>query len=128
MFNLYKIVKNVLILFFISISFVNISSGEESIIFTDKYVDFYGYSNNLKKGDIIKVFDLDGVLCGKFQVKDDGKYGLMHVYGDDLTSDDDEGPGAGDKLIFLLNDEDIKPKNTNEIIWTNNGDTIRIDL
>jgi len=107
---------------------INASAGT-SITITDRNIDIYGYANNLKIGDIIKVYDTDNVLCGMFEVTKDGQYGVLHIYGDDMTSPDrDEGPAPGDALSIFVNDDQVSPTNVDELIWTKNGDLIQVDF
>ena len=102
-------------------------SGE--INSTDIYTDFFGYCEQLEVGDIITAFDSDGVLCGKFEVKEIGKYGFMHVYGDDITSPNlDEGPVEGDILTFYVNDIKATVLNQRYVVWTTKSEKQRVDF
>ncbi|OIO67278.1 MAG: hypothetical protein CO186_09150 [Zetaproteobacteria bacterium CG_4_9_14_3_um_filter_49_83] len=54
-------------------------------------------------GDEVAVFDPQGVLCGLFLITAAGQYGILHVYGDDITTlTIDEGAIAGDVLSFRI--------------------------
>ena len=58
-------------------------------------------------GDEIGVFDNNNVLCAHFWITHPGKYGIIHVYGDDpLTEDVDEGATEGETLTFKIWDKD----------------------
>lgn len=79
------------------------------IIPTPDWVDFYGdqvtfNQKDVRKGDIITALDPNGILCGSFTVAEPGKFGLMHVYGDDAFTSVDEGAEEGDTLKFFIND------------------------
>lgn len=103
--------------------------SENRIIYTDKSMDFYGYCEELKVGDVITAYDPDGILCGEFTVTKDGQYGIMHVYGDDVFSDNvDEGAVSGDIITFHINGMAAFPVNTYRQIWTKDGDSIRLDF
>ncbi|HEX9860226.1 MAG TPA: hypothetical protein VGB23_03415, partial [Nitrospirota bacterium] len=54
-------------------------------------MDFYGSIEGAKAGNELAVYDKSGVLCGRFELTKDGKYGFVHVYGDDKTTTVDEG-------------------------------------
>ncbi|NOY69714.1 MAG: hypothetical protein GXP53_09565 [Deltaproteobacteria bacterium] len=80
-------------------------------------MDFYGFIASARPGDIVTVQDADGVVCGAFAVKTDGRYGFVHVYGDDPTTVADEGATRGDKLTFLLNGKPLP----GDVIWSGDG-------
>ena len=102
---------------------------DDQIHYTNTAIEIYGYSDKLLKGDILSVYDSDDVLCGEFKVMVNGQYGLMSVYGDDsLSKDIDEGAIRGDKLTMYLNGEMLLPGNMNDIVWTENGDRVRVDF
>ena len=103
--------------------------SQEKVKFTDKFVDFYGYGDMFKKGDVLKVYDPDGILCGEFVIAEEGQYGIIHVYGDDRTSSGtDEGAKAGDPLYFYLNDEEIIPKDSEKAVWSSDGASVQMDF
>lgn len=83
-------------------------------------MDLYGYIDGIEPGDLITVMDPDGIVCGIFEVKKDGQYGFVHVYGDDPTTDMDEGAQHGDILTFQLNGNPLEGP---EVIWI--GDSFR---
>ncbi len=74
---------------------------------TNTWCDFYGNATVLgapvEPGDEILVYDPQGVLCGRFVVHTPGRYGYLHVYGDDPTTPEDEGATEGDTLRFRIN-------------------------
>jgi hypothetical protein len=73
---------------------------------TPWWCDFWCYQPTLLlKGDIIHVFDSDGVLCGETQVNDEGAF-LVHVFGDDGSTDiKDEGAETGEEMHFTVNNQ-----------------------
>jgi len=102
---------------------------EDNITFTNVAVDIYGYSEQFVQGDRIRVYDETDILCGQFDIQKDGQFGLMSVYGDDILSKDiDEGAKPGDVLSFYLNGVKISPTNMDTVVWTQNGDRIRVDF
>ncbi len=96
--------------------------GTFEIAITDQIAHYYG-NVNANKDDVITVKDVDDITCGAFVIKEDGKYGLINVYGDDpITKDIDEGAKDGEAIRFFLNDELVK-----QTIW-NKGQIIELDL
>ena len=95
---------------------------------TDKNVDFYGYSEMLKVGDVVDAYDPAGTLCGSFTVDTAGRYGIMHVYGDDLTTPGGKGAKPGDPITFSVNGSRVVPKNPAAAVWTSDGDSIQVDF
>ncbi|MFQ5606473.1 MAG: hypothetical protein ACE5GA_00895, partial [Candidatus Zixiibacteriota bacterium] len=84
----------------------------EEVIPTNVWNDFYGRSAQFNGaptpvGSRVEAFDADGVLCGRFVVKDAGQYGFIQTYGDDnRTPLVDEGADVGDPIHFTLNGRD----------------------
>ena len=127
MFNLRKLSGYFLVVFMLA-GFNCLAIGED-VIPTDKNVDFYGYCKSLKQSDVVTVYDPDGVLCGKFVVETEGQYGVIHVYGDDVTTSDiDEGASSGDVLSFYVNDTVAIPLNEESVIWTSDGHSKQLDF
>ncbi len=129
--KMHSIIKKIGIFFSICVALTICASltwAEPEIVFTHRSADFFGYSETLKKGDVITVYDPDGVFCGKCVVKEDGRYGFLHVYGDDPTTTDiDEGANTGDTIIFFVNDVQTVPKAGQKAVWTEHG-SVRIDF
>ncbi len=75
---------------------------------------------DLKPGAVIRVFDPQGILCGKATVKANGSYGFLLVYRDDPYTAADEGAVPGDELQFSINGEPVEA--ASEVSWTANGD------
>ncbi len=92
------------------------------------YITVWGYGE-LEEGDVVAVYDRDGVLCGRFKVETAGIYGQMAVYGDYApTGETDEGAERGEELIIKVNGEEIIPR-LGGLIWEGgDGRVIRLDL
>jgi len=57
-------------------------------------------------GSLVDIYDQDGVLCARDTIAESpgaGKYGNISVLGDDLKTEEDEGPLVDQTLIFELN-------------------------
>jgi len=79
----------------------NVPSDTESVWF---YGDNFTIDDEKAEiGDEIGVFDDDGILCGRFIIKEEkGEYGI-EVYADNpATTDQDEGALAGEELTFKV--------------------------
>lgn len=96
-----------------------VQDARKNIVATPFSMDFYGYIENLKAGDVIEVTDPDGTICGVFLANKDGQYGFLHVYGDDPSTIEDEGAVLGDVLGFRLNGDLL---NGPEVFWTGDGE------
>jgi len=55
-------------------------------------------------GTNITAYDPDGVLCGSFQVVNEGYFGLLSCNGDDVSTAADEGASDGENITFYIND------------------------
>lgn len=78
------------------------------VVTTNQFADVYGQSSTLDGqplpvGACVLAYDPDGILCGAFRVTTAGSYGLMHIYGDDPGTPQDEGAQAGDVIRFTVN-------------------------
>ena len=106
--------------------------GEEEIKPTNQWINVYCGAPQLNgeplmPGDTIRAYDPDGVLCGMDVVRNDGKYGLMPIYHDDMYSEDiDEGCETGDTVQFTINGEEVYTDPF--VIWTANGDNFETCL
>lgn len=69
-------------------------------------------------GTQIKAYDPDGILCGIFEINNQGFYGYLHVYGDDPFTDIDEGAEVGDTITFYINNHLAETENVN--VWEGN--------
>lgn len=118
----------VVLLLTASIGFAGASDRAGGVRPTPYSMDFYGYIQDAAVGDTLTVLDPDGTICGEFVVKKPGKYGFVHVYGDDRSTDVDEGGSAGDKLRFELNGKPLTPVSGEEIYWTGDRQKQQVDL
>jgi len=118
----------VLLFLVAGIGFSAQSDGVGGVRPTPLSMDFYGHIDGASIGDRLTVLDPDGTLCGEFVVKKPGQYGFLHVYGDDLTTDVDEGATSGDELRFELNGNPLKPLPDEEIRWTGDGERRQVDF
>ncbi len=98
---------------------------------TNTWGNFYGLAASVDGepvpvGALVQVFDTDRVPCGAGMVTEPGQYGLLACYGDDSTTDEDEGASPGDVLTFTINGQ---PATVNrEAVWTAHGDLIEVNL
>ncbi|MFQ6091784.1 MAG: FlgD immunoglobulin-like domain containing protein, partial [bacterium] len=106
--------------------------GDSTFTFipTPRWVDFYGQAvlggEPAREGDVVTVYDPDGVQCGGMVIHTEGWYGLMPVYGDDETSPEvDQGAKVGDRLTFYINGQKA---HTTEPIWVGDGQMVRVHL
>ena len=81
-----------------------------------------------KVGDAVSVYDADGVLAGEFVITKEGMYGAVPVYGDDVTSKQDEGASSGDQLFFRVNGQPAEIIGSGSAVWTSDKDVLRVDL
>jgi hypothetical protein len=79
-------------------------------------------------GSVVDAFDPDGVLAGRFTVKQDGIYGLMAIYMDDPLTTVDEGASIGDALRFEINGHPAEVVGPDSPVWTGNGGLLQLDL
>jgi len=61
-----------------------------------------------KIGDEVAFVDSDGVYCGVYSIKKAGIYGFVHVYGDDPTTQIDEGARSGEEIKIIIWDSQLK--------------------
>jgi len=103
------------------------ASGEVSP--TPTSVDLYGMALGLplNPGDTVSVVTEGGVLCGFFQVTKPGFYGLLHVYGDDPTTPEQDGALPGERLILKVNGARVTPQGTAPV-WTRDGDRLQVNF
>jgi len=122
----------VLIVTVVALALVCQAAEELKVIPTPTGVDFFGkaYVNGtpVKIGDVITAYDPQGILCGKFVVKKPGLFGYLCVYGDDPTTDVDEGALPGDTISFKINGKPARVDCPEKAIWTKNNDRFEINL
>ena len=102
--------------------------ADQTIAFTSRSVDFWGYMPGLQVGDIVTAYDPDGVLCGSVTVNHEGAYGFLHVYADDEMTERDEGARTGDLILFEVNGIEVTPDGHNVPVWKNDGDQVRVNF
>jgi len=109
------------------------SSIPDSLVTTNMWMNFYGLEctldgQSLPVGSVITVRDAEGILCGEFTVTQAGRYGLMPVYGDDLSTATKEGPVSGDSLDFYIDAIKATVTGPDEPVWTAMGDLKQVNL
>ena len=73
-------------------------------------MDIFGYAtigddDDIDINDEIAIFDSDDNLCGIEIITTKGSFGIMHIYGDDpSTEDEKEGPVSGEQLTIKVYD------------------------
>lgn len=117
-----------LLLLTVSIGFAGESDRAGGVRPTPFSMDFYGYIKGAAIGDTLTVLDPDGTICGEFVVKKPDQYGFIHVYGDDRSTDVDEGGSAGDELRFELNGKPLTPVSGEEIYWVGDRQRQQVDF
>jgi hypothetical protein len=104
-----------------------------SVTPTSKQEYFYSLNSTfqgepLKRGDVILATDADGVLCGYCVVENEGQYGYMTVYGDDVWTQLDEGAGEGEELTFYINGYRAGSAGLDAPVWVGQWDRKEVDL
>jgi hypothetical protein len=104
-----------------------------TVVPTIKWVNFYGLNctldgQPLPVGAVITARDSQGVVCGEFVVTHIGRYGIMPVYGDDPSTEADEGAGPGDPLQFYVDGIKAAVTGPDEPVWTAMGDLKQLEL
>jgi hypothetical protein len=104
-----------------------------TVVPTNKWVNFYGLNctldgQPLPVGAVITARDSQGVVCGEFVVTHIGRYGIMPVYGDDPSTEADEGAGPGDPLQFYVDGIKAAVIGPDEPVWTAMGDLKQLEL
>jgi hypothetical protein len=67
-------------------------------------------------------------LCGQFTIGQEGRYGFLHVYGDDKTTVADEGADLNEPLMFYLNGSPLMPVSLSQIRWLGDGQKLQVDF
>ena len=88
---------------------------------TPYIMDLYGEIAGAVPGDVMTVQDPQGTLCGSFTVVRQGRYGFLHVYGDDRATPVREGALAGEPLEFRLNGAVLTPLAPGPVLWRVDG-------
>ena len=103
------------------------------VVPTTQWVNFYGLNSlldgqRLPVGSVITALDPQGVVCGEFTVTQGGRYGLMPVYGDDPSTNSDEGAVPGDSIQFRINGIQAEVVGPDEPAWTEMGDLKQVNM
>ena len=99
-------------------------SDSQLVVPTPEWINVYCQNPTLdgtplSAGDIISAFDIDGILCGMGEVREDGAYGFIPIYRDDEFSGEDEGAAPGQPIYFRINGTPVFASPT--VVWTTNG-------
>jgi hypothetical protein len=90
---------------------------------SQSWMNVYGSVNKNGKpaeaGDKIAVFNDKDILCGIFTIKEQGNYGFMHIYSDDLTTIKVDGASPEDKLHFRFYDKSEKEEGNADVVSGN---------
>ena len=117
------------VIFLLLAAAVCVPAAEKQVIRPTLYsMDFFGYIDAAHVGDELTVYDGQGVLCGRFTIDKEGRYGFLHVYGDDKTTAADEGADPNEPLVFYLNDSPLTPVSYPQIRWLGDGQKLQVDF
>ncbi len=106
-----------------------VEGGEPSGVTPTPFsMDLYGFIDGAGKGDVLRAYDSDGVLCAEFTIDKAGQYGFMHVYGDDPSTAADEGAQQGEMLVLELNGEKLISLSGEDLIWIGDRERTRVDF
>jgi hypothetical protein len=111
----------------------NSSYQTYNVVPTNRWMDVHGLESTLDGqplpvGAVITVRDSEGAVCGEFVVTHAGRYGIMPVYGDDLSTEADEGAGSGDSLQFYVDGIKVAAIGPDAPTWTAMGDLKQVEL
>ncbi len=107
---------------------------ETDVIPTNEWINVWSDSalydgSVVEIGDVIDVFDPQGVHCGTFVVSKANQYGIVPVYRDDpLTTSTDEGAAPGDTLRFTINGYTASTLGPDQPIWRSSGQVLKVRL
>ncbi len=127
----YKTFKNhKSVLIFAVLIFLILISSEIVISLPTPATELFGSVINRRLeqypiGTNITVYDINGTVCGYFNVTFAGYYGLMSCNGDDLDTFQDEGVREGETISFKINGEN--GFSLNDTTWSA-GVLKRVDL
>lgn len=99
---------------------------------TPWWVDFLGQQSVLDDqplpvGAVVQAYDPTGVLAGRAEVTVGGSY-LMPVYGDDSTTESDEGAESQDFITFTVDDYPVVPTGPDSPVWPGPGSRAHVEL
>lgn len=95
---------------------------------TNRWVNLYAYDltlngKSIEAGSEINAYSKDGLLVGSYTMKQNGQFGFMPVYGDDLSSDKVDGIKAGEEFYLTVNGVETEERFT----WTATGEKIQLN-
>lgn len=99
-----------------------------AVVPTPLNMDFYGDVEGGVSGDRIVALCADAIPCGEYELKSDGSYGFIHVYGDDPQTAEIEGAKPGDSITFRLNDEPLDAVDGGSVTWLGDGERRQVNL
>ena len=77
-----------------------------------QWVNFWSVNSDVIVGDVVRVYDSAGVLCGESFVDVARSYGFLACALDDPNTSIDEGVVPGDSIHFTINNVPVSPKFT----------------
>jgi hypothetical protein len=100
---------------------------------TNTFCNFYGIMSRLDgaplpAGAVVRAYEPNGRLVGKFVVHTAGQYGVLPVYGDDPVTPMQDGTLLGDSITFTVNGLPAVAIGPDASIWTMHGDLRRVEL
>jgi len=100
------------------------SAPAEQVTPTNLWWDVYSSDTRcaggpVLEGAIIQAYDPQGVACGYAVAHAPGVWGVMHVYGDDPDTPEDEGAQAGDVITFTINGKPAQV--SGKAVWQERG-------
>ena len=109
------------------------TQAEDELHPTKEWVDFVGMGAStlggqpVPVGAVVRAYDPSGTLAGRAEVAVSGWY-LMAVYGDDATTELDEGAVSGDTITFTINDQPAVPQGPDSPVWVGSGTRRNVEL
>ncbi|MEW5802087.1 MAG: hypothetical protein AB1847_08285 [bacterium] len=86
-------------------------------------IDLYG-NVNANEGSWVLAYSTDGILCGKAIVKENGNYGVLHIYLDDPGTKEKDGMQLGEPIIFEVDGVKAIPFGPDEAMCQGNTDDL----
>jgi len=111
-------------------------SFAENYTIPNDWMDVYGNltigGEPAQIGDEVAAIDPDGIVCGIFRVKLEGRYGFVHVYKDDGGTPEDEGAEMDDVITFRVydwsEDAELNATASVDVIWVGGRARVEADL
>ena len=100
-----------------------VSSSAGLINGTTSWMNIYSHKltldgESVAAGAEINAFNNDGVKVGSYIMKQNGQFGFMPIYGDDVRTADIDGMKSGDKFYLTVDGVETEERFT----WTSSGD------